>query len=92
MEINYKSREFSYNVRSFDYGNETKYFIYVYISCNGVSYQLSQKNDYKFSFPSQIAAKKKIMKVLKEKCSGTAAEEKMKALPIFDDGYQETLF
>ena len=92
MAIEYKSREFSYNVRSFMYGKEEKFFIYVYISCGGVAYQLSQKNDYKFSFPSELAAKKKIMKILRDKCQGTHAEAKMKALPIFDDGYQPTLF
>lgn len=90
--LNYKSREFSYNVRSFAYGSETKYFIYLYICCEGVLYQASQKNSYKYGFPSEEAAKRKIVKLLKHHCVGTSAEKKMKALPIFDDGYQETLF
>ena len=92
QSLSYKSREFSYNVREANFGKEKKYYIYVSISCGGVAYVLSQKNDYKFGATSLLQAKKRIMKVLKDRCVGTHAEERMKSLPIFIDGYQERLF
>ena len=88
--LNYKSWEFSYSIRETNFGKPA-FFIYLMINCKGVTYQVAQKNlDY--SFPTELAAKKRIMKLLKDKCIGTKAEQKMKALPIFDNGYQETLF
>lgn len=90
MGLSYNSREFSYNVRQINFG-APKFLVYLYINCNGVSYQLAEKNK-DFGVPSELAAKKKIMKLLKQKCAGTHAENKMKQLPIFNDGYQESLF
>lgn len=91
--LEHKSKTFSYSVRTFDFGKQTRYFIYVYISCNYVNYQVAEKNNNPYPALSLNQAKKKIMKILKAKCVGTPAEEPMKKLPIFEDeGYQEELF
>ena len=74
------------------FGKEKKFFVNVYIECCGVTYQLAQKNNYNWGVDTELQAKKKIQRILKKHCAGTVAEAQMKALPIFDDGYQETLF
>lgn len=89
----YKSKQFSYSIREFPFGKQMRFFINVYVSCNGVYYQCSEKNNIKYPSLSELQAKKRIVKLLKRACLETAAEKKMKDLPIFhDDGYQEELF
>lgn len=88
----YRSVDFSYSIRPFNYGNVTKYFINVLITCYPIHYHLAQKNDFNMGADTEAQAKKKIQNILRKHCIGTPAEMKMKALPIFEDGYQETLF
>ncbi len=88
----YNGRHFKYGIRKFMYGKIPKYFINVYIECGGVYYQLAQKNNFNFGADDEETAKRRIQKILKRHCVGTPAELPMKKLPIFDDGYQETLF
>lgn len=92
ITYSYKSKNFSYSVRESQYKGHTKYFVNVYIACKEVHFHVAEKNS-SWGCNSERLAKKKIMRVLKEKCVGTGAEEQMKNLPIFqEEGYQETLF
>ena len=88
----YNGRHFKYGIREFMFGKTPKYFISVYIDCAGVYYKLYQKNNFNFGADDEASAKRKIQRILKKHCVGTPAELQMKKLPIFDDGYQETLF
>lgn len=89
----YKTNEFQYNIRKTAFGKQERFFIYVFISCKGVTYQVAEKNSNPYPALSENYAKKKIMKILKKVCIGTRAEEDMKKLPIFkENGYQEELF
>ena len=90
--LQYKSSTFSYSIRKSQFKGVEKYFINVYISCSGVFYQLAEKNNL-YGAGTEVAAKKRIMKVLKEKCLGTEAESYMLKLPIFQqEGMQGELF
>lgn len=91
--LEYKSRDFSYSIREFQFGSQKRFFIYLYICCNTIFYQLAEKNSNPYPALSLNQAKKKLIKLLKSKCVGTPAEDRMKTLPIFEDeGYQEELF
>ena len=93
MFQDYKSREFSYSIREVEYGDKTRYLISVTIGCYGVAYMLYEKMNSPFPCYDKNQAKKRIMKVLRNKCEGTFAEEKMKKLPIFqEEGYMGDLF
>ena len=62
--LEHKSKTFSYSVRTFDFGKQTRYFIYVYICCNYVNYQVAEKNNNPYPALSLNQAKKEIMKFL----------------------------
>ena len=59
----YNGRHFKYSIRKFMFGKEAKFFVNLYIECNGVTYQLAQKNNYNYGYDTELKAKQKIKKL-----------------------------
>lgn len=88
----YKSPHFSYSIREGFFKGQTLFFINVLAGYAEIHKHIAEKNNM-FGCKTEMLAKKKIMKTLKDFCLGTGAEEAMKKLPIFqEEGYQEELF
>lgn len=86
----YSDGEFSYQITKGIRDNNPEYRVRILIQKFPVFYQ-GQSNPKERGFRSFKTACMFVKNILKNKCSGNQAERSMKRLPIFKDGYQESI-
>lgn len=88
-DIEYRDAEFIYSIKS-DNIIGKYWYVHLYINCFPVFYQ-GQSDRKERGFRRKETAIKYLQLVLKQKCAGKECESKMKALPLFIDGYTPEL-